>query len=235
MKKRITSILAVAMVLFMASASAQYSNEKTTNSIDVSGYAELEVEPNLIYLDITINEETTKGKTTVEEMEITMAKSLKKIGIDVEKQLTVKDMSSNLEELFLRKDQARTTKSYSLELNSVSQLTNSVRALEQVGISNMNVDRVSHSDLEKLRNDVRVLAIKNAKAKATLLTEALEVKLGNIIFISDTDRTYSNQSFKYAAFRGVQNDGAVSATAPKLEFEKIKVNHNVAATFMFIQ
>ena len=235
MKKRITSILAVAMVLFMASASAQYSNEKTTNSIDVSGYAELEVEPNLIYLDITINEETTKGKTTVEEMEITMAKSLKKIGIDVEKQLTIKDMSSNLEELFLRKDQARTTKSYSLELNSVSQLTNSVRALEQVGISNMNVDRVSHSDLEKLRNDVRVLAIKNAKAKATLLTEALEVKLGNIIFISDTDRTYSNQSFKYAAFRGVQNDGAVSATAPKLEFEKIKVNHNVAATFMFIQ
>ena len=233
MKKRIVSILAVTMVMFMASASAQYSSEKTPNSIDVNGYAELEVEPNLIYLDITINEETTKGKVSVEEMEITMAKSLKKAGINVEQQLTVKDMSSNLEELFLRKDQVRTSKSYSLKLHSVAELTSTVRALENVGISNMNVDRVSHSDLEMLRNKVRVLALKNAKEKATLLTEALEVKLGSVIYITDADRTYSNQSFRLSAYRNVQNDGSVSAKAPDLEFEKITINHNVGATFMF--
>ena len=233
MKKRIASILAVTMVMFMASASAQYSNNKTPNSIDVNGYAELEIEPNLIYLGITINEEDTKGKISVEELEGNIAKALTKVGIDVETQLSVQDMGSNLEELFLRKDQVRTSKSYSLELNSVEQLTQSITALEKVGVSNINIDRVSHSDLEKLRDEVRVLALQNAKQKAVLLTNALSVKLGNVIFISDSERTYS-PNFRLTAYRNVANSDS-EKSAPQLEFKKIKINHNVAATFMFAQ
>lgn len=51
-----------------------------------------------------------------------MFKQLKGIGIDLEKNLVVQDMSSDLQTYFLRKNAILSTKAYQLKVNSAQQL-----------------------------------------------------------------------------------------------------------------
>jgi uncharacterized protein YggE len=64
------------------------------NYIEVNGKAEMEVTPDLIYLGITINERDSKNKTPIAESEKQMIDKLKSLGIDVGKDLLIKDLAS---------------------------------------------------------------------------------------------------------------------------------------------
>ena len=89
---------AAALLLFSANiVSAQEKNFIDTPYIEVTGKAEMEVVPDEIYVGITINEKDNKGKVSVDQQEQEMFKQLKEIGIDVEKDLVVQDMSSDLQ------------------------------------------------------------------------------------------------------------------------------------------
>ena len=83
--------------LFALTLAAQEKNFIDEPYIEVTGKAEMEVVPDRIYLRIVINEKDNKGKVSVEQQEKEMFKQLKSIGIDLEKQLSVQDMSSDLQ------------------------------------------------------------------------------------------------------------------------------------------
>ena len=76
-------------------ASPLFAQQKTFLDqpyIEVTGRAEMEVAPDEIYVRITINEQDSKGKTTVLQQEKDMVRRLKDLGIDVDKKLVVQDM-----------------------------------------------------------------------------------------------------------------------------------------------
>ena len=62
------------------------------------------VSPNQIYLSILISEKDTRGKISVEKLENKMAVKLKSLGIDLNKQLSLLDLSSNFKKYFLKAD-----------------------------------------------------------------------------------------------------------------------------------
>ena len=70
--------------------------------LETSARVDTLVTPDKIYLNITIQEKDSKGRKSVEEQENKMAQSLKRLGIDVDKQLTIKDLASNYKKYFLR-------------------------------------------------------------------------------------------------------------------------------------
>ena len=110
-------ILLLAAVLLALGVQAQAPSEQAFPSfVEVNGVAEREVEPNLIYLTITINERESKGRITVEKQEQDMIVALRQLGIDTKEQLRVNDISSSR----LKRTQAVTTKSYQLQLTEPS-------------------------------------------------------------------------------------------------------------------
>ena len=101
-------IMAAGLLMLSTAASAQQT-EAYPSYIIVTGNAEREVTPDEIYVGITIDESASRsGKVTVAEQERKMVAELKKLGIAVDKDLQVGDMSGDLKSYVLRRDRVQT-------------------------------------------------------------------------------------------------------------------------------
>ena len=162
MKK--TIVLAAAL-LIAAGASAQEKNFLDKPYIEVTGKADMEVTPDEIYVRIVINEKDNKGKVSVEQQEKEMFRRLKAAHIDIEKDLVVQDMSSDLQTYFLRKNAILSTKTYQLKVSSAAQLGQAFEALQAAGIADVNIERTDVSNMDELRQQVRADAAKAGRSR----------------------------------------------------------------------
>ena len=221
-------MIAAAALLLSAPLFAQEKNFIDQPYLEVNGRAEMEVAPDEIYVRITINEQDSKGKTTVLQQEKDMVRRLKDLGIDVDKKLVVQDMMNAQ----LKKDVA-TSKSYMLEVNSATQLAHVFQALQTIGISDAAVERTDVSNMDELRQQVRGASAKAARQNAEILAAALGQKVGKAIFVQDNSyysRPYSNVVLTRTM--KVADAGVAATAAPTLEFQKITIDHSVLVRFM---
>lgn len=200
--------------------------------IQVNGRAEKEVTPDEFYLSIVLDESDTKGKVAIAAQRADMIKALKGIGVDVEKQLKVVDFSS----AYFKKTSSLSTAKYQLTLPSPEMVAKTYTALGKLGISNINIDRVSHSKINELKNAVRVEAMRNAKATATALAEAVGQKVGKCFYIYDsnsdvTPRYYAN-GLVMRAMAAKADSFEASAEEESLDFKTIKLSYDVSAKFV---
>lgn len=197
------------------------------NYIEVTGTAEMEIVPDEIYLKIVLSEKD-KGKKSLEEMEKEMLSILKKAGIDVRKDLLIKDLSSDFKSYFLKRTAIQTEKEYQLCLHGADKVGTLLVELEKAGISNISVDRVDHSQLEKFRREVKVNAVKAAKEKADAFAEAVGQKAGRALYIGESGGGYYSRAAVNASF---MTDSGMAEGAPVLDFEKIPLKHSVVVRF----
>ncbi|MGQ1787188.1 MULTISPECIES: SIMPL domain-containing protein [unclassified Saccharicrinis] len=198
--------------------------------VEVTGTAEIEVVPDEIYISIVIKEDDSKGKQQVEEQEKKMLKTLTDIGIDVNKDLSILDFSSDFKEYWYKKSGIRTAKKYQLIVNSGATLGKVFLEMEEIGISNLSIIKTDHSKIEELKQEVKVDAIKAAKDKATKLVEAIHQKVGKAIYIQERNvRPYGNQVVNYA-FRA--ETGAAQMETPNLDFGKIMLEYEIFVRFI---
>lgn len=231
MKKLFLTAIALCAIV---SLSAQEKNFIDVNYIEVNGRAEMEVAPDEIYLSITINEKDNKGKVSIDQQEKDMFNRLKNIGIDLEKDLTVQDMSTDLQTYLLKKNAIRTQKSYQLKVNSTAMLAKVFQALGDAGISEVNVEKTAISNIQELRKELRVVAAKAAQENASQLAEAVGRKVGKALYIQDY--SYVQPYFRNVAVKSMANvtlDMAAGAVeqAPALDFEKTMLELSVTARF----
>ena len=102
------------LMLLPIIALSQTKNFLDTPYLETSARIDTLVTPDKIYLNITIQEKDSKGRKSVEEQENKMAQRLKGLGIDIDKQLTIKDLASNYKKYFLRSKEVLKSKQYSL-------------------------------------------------------------------------------------------------------------------------
>jgi len=156
-------IMAAGLLMLSTAASAQQT-EAYPSYIIVTGNAEREVTPDEIYVGITIDESDSRsGKVTVAEQERKMVAELKKLGIDVDKDLQVGDMSGDLKSYVLRRDRVQTQKNYVLKVSDAATLGKVFQALAAIDISRMNLIKATRSDLEQIKLELRAEAMKNAR------------------------------------------------------------------------
>ena len=159
-----------------------------------------------------------------------MVNTLKKIGIDTEKSLTMEDMSSS----YYKRGNALSKASYQLLLTSSEQVVKVYDALAVLNISDVNITRVSHTDIEQFKSKCRKEAMINAKTVASELAEAVGQTIGACIYIYDSNRgvtpTYYNDRIVMRSMAKVANEEAVIEEEP-IEFKKIKLNYSVNAKF----
>ena len=162
-------ILLFAAVLMALGVQAQ-SEQAFPSFVEVSSSAYREVAPNMVYLSITINERESKGRITVEEQERDMVAVLKKLGIDTKTDLRVSDLSSSQ----LKRTQAVKTKSYQLKMTDIALVGSVYMALNEIGITTINIESVTNTNKDRIEDELRVEAVRNARANAKLMADAPE-------------------------------------------------------------
>jgi len=234
MKKTICLILFVSLGFTAIQAQSGEKNFIDKPYIEVTGKAEMEIVPDQIYMNITINEKDNKGKVVLAQAEKDMISKLKELGIDTKKDLSVKDMSSNFKNYWIKSSEIMTSKEYQLMVSNAQTAGRVMQGLEKIGISNVSIDRVNHSQIEQFRRDVKVKAVKNAKEKAVDMAQAIGQAAGKALYIQEIE--YNNYSFVKGRALGlkVQTASLLESNedaAPDIEFEKIKLEYSVSAKF----
>lgn len=223
-------ILAAAVALLALPAAAQVQ-EAFPSYIQVNGRAEREIAPDEFYLQIVINERDSKGKVSVESQQRDMIAALKRLGVNVEKQLKVANLSSE----FFKKNTSVATAKYQLQLGSSAEVGKVWQALDGLGISNVSILKVSHTQIEQYKAEVRIEAMRNAKQNAATLAEAIGQTIGKCFYVYDSNNDvmpvfYNNM----AVMRSAKAFDAAEAAAEEepLDFKTIKLQYSVQAKFV---
>jgi len=224
--------LTILFISFFIAGQAQTKTFIDQPYIEVAGNADTMVTPDEIYIKIDISESDTKNKTSVEQLERNMFDALKAMGIDVEKNLTTSDISSNFKNYFLRGKNVVKSKEYMLKVKDAVTATNVFIKLEDLGISNSSIDHVDYSQMEKMKNLMRTKAVENAKARALALTKPLHQEIGPAIYISDNEVYPMRSMDRQAKINLYQANSDTLQELPKIDFEKIEVSANINAKFI---
>jgi uncharacterized protein len=207
------------------------------NYIEVTGKAEMNIIPDLIYLNIILSEKDNKNKQSLEEIEKSMTSKLTEIGIDLNKDLSIKDFVSIFKSYWISKTAIVLTKEYQLIVHDTKTLQKVYFELQKLDISNVQIEKIDNSKIEQFRKEVKVNAIKAAKEKAESLTSAINQSIGKAIFIEELDNSYLNalaenvRGVSAQALRKSTSDYQVGSTMPDIEFEKINIQYAILVRF----
>lgn len=218
----------VAALMLTTSLYAQQTSVMDQPYIEVSGQAEVEVVPDKIYVQITIDGDS-KGKETILQQEKEMVQRFDALGIDVEKKLVVQELFNSA----LKSNKVTTSKMYRLEVNSATQLAHVFQALQAIGIAQAEIESVDVSNKEELIQQIRAEAAQNARQNALVLANALGQELGKALYVQDYSTSpyeYMNMSTRDYAMAEVRE--VVAEVAPVLEFQKVTFNSSVRVRFL---
>lgn len=218
----------VAALMLTTSLYAQQTSVMDQPYIEVSGQAEVEVVPDKIYVQITIDGDS-KGQETVLQQEKEMVQRFDALGIDVEKKLVVQELFNSA----LKSNKVTTFKMYRLEVNSATQLAHVFQALQAIGIAQAEIESVDVSNKEELIQKIRAEAAQNARQNALVLANALGQELGKALYVQDYSTSpyeYMNMSTRDYAMAEVRE--VVAEVAPVLEFQKVTLNSSVRVRFL---
>ena len=196
--------------------------------IEVSASADTLVVPDRIYVSITLNEADSKNKKSVEEQEKQLETILKKLKINTDKDLSVLDYSSNFKKYFLKGQNILKTKKYSLLVRDAYTLANVIISLEEVGISNTEVEKVEYSKYRELLLELRSEAVKRSRITADKLVKPLNQKAGKALYISDMNYRGMGDYEVQAMMditpepRTYKKEGASEEFLRKLDIKKMK-------------
>src|SRR5665647_2412101 len=139
MRKAFTILFLLTSAVLIAQTGGK--NFIDQNYIEVTGKAEMEIIPDEIYLRILLNEKDYKGKNFA-DLEKTMFNKLNELGIDVSKDLAVKDLLSNFQYYWFIKADILLSKEYQLLVHDAKTAGKVFIELQKLGISNASIDRV---------------------------------------------------------------------------------------------
>ena len=226
--KRLILWAVAALVALPAAAQTQ---EAFPSYVQVYGRAEKEITPDEFYLQIIINERDSKGKISVESQQRDMIAALKRLNVDIDKQLKVANLSS---EFFKKKSSVATAK-YQLQLGSSAEVARVWQALDDLGISNVSILKVSHSKIDQLKEEVRVEAIRNARKNAATLAEAIRQQVGRCFYIYDSNSNVVPAVYDNMVLMRSAKDVATAEMQVEedpLEFKTLRLEYGVQAKFV---
>jgi len=217
--------------LCISNAIAQQKNFIDHPYIEVKGSADTLVSPDRIYLNILISEEDTNGRTSLEKLEQRMISELEKLSIDIEKQLLIADAGSNFKSYFLSGQKILKNKSYSLLVYQASTLGKVLRVLQEIEISNINLGKTEHSQINLIQSQMKAKAVANAKEAAGAMSKAIGQDIGKAIYISETNSyTYALQG--KATGEQIRGASSINETySPNLSFDQMEVKSEVLVRF----
>ncbi|HEX6223795.1 MAG TPA: SIMPL domain-containing protein [Chryseolinea sp.] len=222
------------LFVFLLATLASFGQEtfKGEHFIEVTGSAEMEVEPNEIFLFVRLREfEENRAKVSLEKLDQEFLQAVKAANID-RKNLTLADAGSKLDKIRRKDKDAFREKSYEIKLTSAAELEKFLEKIEPVKIDRLDITRLHHSEMEKFKIDLKVKALQAAQTKASTLLKSIGAEIGKPIMVRDWDQDpvqplpqarVSNMMYKAEA-----DDMAVEE---QIAFRKLKLRAQITAQF----
>ena len=198
--------------------------------IEVTGTAYREIEPNEIYVMIRLKEfEENREKTSLEKIEKDFYNALKQAGID-RKRVELADAGSDLEKFRRRDKEAFRAKTFQIKLTSAEELEKFIRELSPVDVDSVDITRLHHSDYEKIKLELKIEALKAARAKAEALLQAIGADLGKPLMVRDFDFPQPYMEMN-ANVRMMKMESDQAQQVDPIAFRKIKMHAQITAQF----
>ena len=229
--KRLFAIALVALTT-LASLNASAQQVDLRKKITVSGTAETEITPDIIYINISLKEYlkdgNSKKKVDITTLETQLFNAVQKAGIAKEN-LTINNLSSWNYTTSKKKDpDFLASKQYRLKVADLNKFNAILESLDAKGVANTNVESYDYSKIESLKKDLKIKALLAAKEKATYMVTALGEKIGGVIEIQDGGDNVVQPVYRNYMMKAEMAD---AAPAQEIDFKKIKLNFSVNAVF----
>ena len=144
------------------------------------------------------------------------------------------DLGSNFKKYFLKQKDIMKDKAYELKVYNAQTAGKVIVGLEEIGISNVDLDKTEYSKMEELKLELKSKAVLKAKKQADFLIKPLNQKVTRAIHISD--KFYENYNnfvggLQEVVVMGYSNRGEQEYEPPAIEFKPIKVESEVTIKF----
>ena len=239
--QKLLSVLSAIIISFNAmSQSPTVQVVNPVKKIEVTGTAEMELTPDEIYVDVTIQEYYTKNKQKVDidKVRKEFLDACNKSGIAKENIFIngINGYDPN-QWYWIRKKKQESdfiaTSTFTIKCNSSEQVEKLASYLDDQGTQNLNVSRTSHSKIETFKKDLKIKALQAAKAKAAYLCESIGEKVGKTLLIREnSNQVYQPQPMYKMEMAMMASDGAAAPTPSGLDFQKIKLSSEIYAEFI---
>ncbi len=191
-------IFIIFMIILVGLIQAQNMKPSELHTIEVTGSAEINIDPDEIILVIEISEywkeefispnnpRKFKTKIPIQNIEKDLIKKLNQFGIKNE-QILVNDIGNYWRNQGL---EFLITKEYEISITNFSILDSLIGLLDKKGIQSLRIAELKNKNITDLRKQVKVNALKAAKDKADYLLQSVGKTCGDfvtIIEIEDTD------------------------------------------------
>lgn len=231
--KHMKKLFTLALVsLLSISAMAQQADLR--RKINVSGTAETEVTPDIIYISISLKEylKDNRKKVEISDLEKQLYNAVEKAGISKEN-LTISNLSSwNYATEKKKNPDFLASKQYRLKVADLNKFNQIIDAIDAKGIASTNIDSYDYSKIESLKKELKIKALLSAKEKATYMVEALGDKLGKALEIQDSGDNFVQPVYRNYALKSAAMD--MGGADPEIDFKKIKLSFSVNVIFEVI-
>jgi uncharacterized protein YggE len=208
---------------------SQNKNPLETSYIEVIGTSKREIEPNQIFISITLSEKSIDNKKySIEVQENKLYNILSDLNISKSK-LTLSDLTSSIISSDKRKEIGfKQEKEFILILENGHQVSNFFNRLFEANIKEAEVVKIDHTDIVKINREVRIEAVKIAKEKAEYILNAVGNKIGAPLEIieQNIDLNYNSRNIYNVNFA---NDETVLVNN---EFKKIIISFSFKVKYV---
>jgi uncharacterized protein YggE len=223
------------LLLFAAVTSATFAQTvDLRRKIQVTGNAETEVTPDIIYFSISLKEYLSgKNKVSISTLENQLQKAVTAAGI-TKADFTINNLSSyNYVPEKKKNADFLASKQYRLKLKDLNKVNQILDAVDDKGIESTGVESYDYSGIGALKSELKLKALKNAQTKASFLLNGIGEKLGGAIDIQEIN----NEPMQQPVYRAMmmKTSSADAATEPDIDFKKIKLNYQIQAVFEIVK
>jgi len=192
------ALLIIFYAITFTSTYAQGPQEDKRRFIEVTGSAEMTIQPDEIELEVVLTESNKKPK--MDEIETAFFELLKSNGINKE---VVKIESSFYNEWWYwwgYKPGQYQSKIVHITLTGNTNFMKLAKDLHVDWVESTRIINATHKDLQRLRKEVKIEAMKAAKEKASYLLESVGEQPGKLLTVNEMpevpqNRYYSRQSY----------------------------------------
>lgn len=237
-----TKIISALILIFAFSRGmAQDIKESNQRFIEVTGSAEMEIEPDEIRFQIRIGEyfkeEYDKGKTEkdyvtkvpLEDIEKSLMKELASIGITKE-QMTISDVSSESYWLSDAK-MFRKSKTIDIKITDFKKIADIISGVKTKGVKEMGIAELKNKRITEYRKEVKMQAMKAAKEKADYLLQSVGENIGKLLSATELD---NNNTYFWQPQNMLSNTAMPaqqSSGNDDTNIRKIKLKYEIRARF----
>jgi uncharacterized protein YggE len=224
-------ILLAIIGLFSLSASSQQMMSMP-KKIEVSGSAEAEVTPDILYIAISLKEyfkdASNKNKVDIEYLERQLQTAVLKAGIPQENFMINNITSYNNWWNRKKVSDFLASKQYRIKLSDLNKFNEIMSAIDPKGLESSNIESYEYSKIESLKKELKIKALQNAKEKAEYLTQSIGASLVGPLEIQEMNNEPQVERMMYAK---VMMSDTVEEMMPEIDFKKIKLNFQIRAVF----